>query len=174
MSTYGVPRCMYMHSLSWLRLYVVTCYYLYWCWYDIYIYIGFLYLIVADYTGVCPVQAPLVTLYLNSAPPRLSAQDARHRLDGRSPPTIERWTKNTKEFKEWQKLCRKNVRTMWISRLSKWYKCRLMSTHADSQGRWDETSNRYAMLRYAAFLEAEHRTVLLSLLRAMRCLGGTK
>ena len=56
----------------------------------IYIYIGFLYLIVADYTGVCPVQAPLVTLYLNSAPPRLSAQDARHRLDGRSPPTIER------------------------------------------------------------------------------------
>ena len=49
-----------------------------------------------------------------------------------------------------------------------------MSTHADSQGRWDETSNRYAMLRYAAFLEAEHRTVLLSLLRAMRCLGGTK
>lgn len=52
--------------------------------------------------------------------------------------------------------------------------CRLMSTHADSQGRWDETSNRYAMLRYAAFLEAEHRTVLLSLLRAMRCLGGTK
>lgn len=116
-------------------------------WY-IYIHIGFLYchLIVADYTGVCPVQAPLVTLYLNSAPPRLSAQDARHRLDGRSPPTIERWTKNTKDFKNSKndRNCQKNVRTMWIYVDIKMYQdyqndlsvdCRL-STHADSQGRY--------------------------------------
>jgi hypothetical protein len=107
MASPAVCTCIHYPDLDYTLLNVTIyidvgmIYYIY-----VYIYIGFLYchLIVADYTGVCPVQAPLVTLYLNSAPPRLSAQDARHRLDGRSPPTIERWTKNTKEFKEWQKL----------------------------------------------------------------------
>ena len=40
----------------------------------------------------------------------------------------QRIPKNSKNDRN----CQKNVRTMWISRLSKWYKCRLMSTHVDS------------------------------------------